>query len=76
MLAVTSEAGSTFRAEPPRVLFRAPYSRVVWLDANFDVSLDGRRFLMVREDEPAGSTGHINLIQHWTEELRRLVPVN
>ena len=56
----------------------------------YDVSLDGRRFLMIKPDrsEQAALTGALAagptrqaeegliVVQNWTEELKRLVPVN
>ncbi len=43
----------------------------------YDVSADGQRFLMMKEearDNDAAPT--INVVQNWLAELRRLVPVN
>jgi hypothetical protein len=40
---------------------------------NYDVSADGRRFLMLKaedRDEPQ----RIVLVQHWDQELKRLIP--
>jgi hypothetical protein len=37
--------------------------------ANYDVSLDGQRFVMVKDE--AGS-GRLNVVLNWTEELTRL----
>ena len=38
----------------------------------YDVSTDGRRFLMLQPDR--GIRAQIIIVQHWFEELRRLVP--
>jgi len=40
----------------------------------YDISPDGQRFLMIKAVE--GSTGQINVILNWFEELKRLVPTN
>jgi serine/threonine-protein kinase len=44
----------------------------------YDVSPDGQRFLMIKEgggsDEPA-TLPQIIVVQHWTDELKRLVPI-
>lgn len=41
----------------------------------YDVAADGQRFLMMKDEprdtDPAPS---INVVQNWTEELKRLVP--
>jgi hypothetical protein len=39
--------------------------------ANYDVSLDGQRFLMVKEESPSGRP---NVVLNWFDELKRLVP--
>ena len=41
---------------------------------NYDVSLDGQQFLMVRSGK--GATVPITLDQNWFEELRLMVPKN
>jgi serine/threonine-protein kinase len=44
--------------------------------ATYDVSPDGRRFLMIKPRDPQAETTPTSLIivQNWTEELKRLVP--
>jgi hypothetical protein len=39
---------------------------------NFDISLDGKRFLMVKNQTPAGATTFV-VVQNWFEELKRRV---
>jgi len=39
---------------------------------NFDVSPDGRRFLVIKESEGEGIT-QINVVLNWSEELKRTV---
>jgi hypothetical protein len=41
--------------------------------SNYDVTPDGRRFLMVRDDDDVEST-RIVVVLNWSEELKRLVP--
>jgi len=56
----------------PEVLFEHPYSFGAGITIpNYDVSADGQRFLMVKED---AGVRHLNLVLNWTEELERLVP--
>jgi len=38
---------------------------------NDDVSADGQRFLMVKDES---SSGRLNLVLNWFEELKRRVP--
>ncbi len=51
----------------------------VWQDRDTtldnDVAPDGERFLMIQSDE-ASASRQLVVVQHWHEELERLVPVN
>lgn len=40
---------------------------------NYDVSPDGRRFVMVKEESTGG---RLHVVLNWLEELKRLVPIN
>jgi hypothetical protein len=42
---------------------------------SYDLSADGRRFLMIKE-EGGNTPPSITVIFNWREELKRLVPVN
>ena len=52
----------------PELLFEGPYRSAL----DFDVSEDGERFLLVRHPENEGPRIHV--IEHWLEDLARLVP--
>jgi hypothetical protein len=56
-------------ASRPRVLFEGPYAGASG-DLSFDVSPDGKRFLMIRTD-PNSSLTRFNLVLNWTPESRR-----
>jgi serine/threonine-protein kinase len=57
----------------PAKLFAGPYLlHTPDLGRQFDVTSDGRRFLMIKEGTAAPR--HIVMVQHWAEELKRLVP--
>jgi len=75
MIAVAIMLQPTFRASKPQVLFEKPYWSFGFL-RNYDVTSDGRRFLFLKESEQAATATHIEVVQNWTEELKRLVPVN
>jgi Tol biopolymer transport system component len=66
---------SVFNASTPRVIVpssvTAPLSNGV---DNYDVSPDGRRFLVHQQNREAGQSLQINVILNWSEELRRLNP--
>jgi hypothetical protein len=44
----------------------------------FDISPDGKRFLMVKGSaaDEASPLHNVIIVQNWTEELKRLVPRN
>ena len=57
----------------PRVLFEQRYSfGNAQTIPNYDVSPDGQRFVMVKDDS---SSDRLNIVLNWTEELKRLAPV-
>jgi serine/threonine-protein kinase len=50
----------------------------VYSTRHYDVSPDGQRFLMIKEASATNETAtppQIIVVQHWTEELKRLVPI-
>ena len=58
----------------PRVLFEQRYAYGAGITiANYDVTRDGQRFVMVKDESTAG---RLNVVLNWFEELRRLVPTN
>ena len=75
MMVTRIEPGDGFMARMPQMLFNGPFdSDVSDANANYDVSLDGEQFVMVRAAE--GNPSQLILVQSWFEELKRLVPVN
>ena len=73
IMAVAVETEPSFKAATPRVLFEGPYYSVAG-GANYDVSPDGERFVMVRVNEAASP--QIYVVLNWFEELKRLVPTD
>ena len=73
MMAVDIVMRPTLRAGKPRLLFERTFAKGgPWRD--YDISLDGRRFLMLqptREDVPLTQ---LNVVLNWLEELTLLVP--
>jgi len=68
-------AGSTFRAGPPVTLVKSVYyAPGPW--RAYDVSPDGQRFLVLKEQPSASATAPTGfvVVQNWFEELKRLVP--
>ncbi len=75
---VPVDTKTTFNAGKPRVLFRGAYLSGYGECPSWDISPDGKRFLMIK---PAASTGEpvlgprkINVVLNWTEELKQRVP--
>jgi serine/threonine-protein kinase len=64
-----------FSPSKPRLLFKAPGFMNGGIIRSWDVSLDGKRLLMVKIEEakPTPVTEMV-LVQNWIEELKRLVP--
>jgi serine/threonine-protein kinase len=71
MMAVPVRTGDTFTAGKPALLFSGRYAFDLLHD--FDVSPDGRRFLMIQEDEEA-SRPRFHIVLNWFSELERLAP--
>jgi eukaryotic-like serine/threonine-protein kinase len=77
LMTVAVKPGVTWTAGTPTKLIDGPYfhggggndSRL------YDISPDGKRFLMIKQDvSPNQPAARIVVVQHWLEELKRLVP--
>ncbi len=79
VMAASVETEGSFKSGKPEFLFRGPY---VVLGANeghpWDISADGKRFLMMKGAGSASSTTggprKINIVLNWFEELKQRVP--
>jgi len=70
---------STWNAGTPVKLFKGPYETGLPASGrNYDVSPDGKRFLMVKESPAVtrATPPQLVVVQNWVEELKRLAPVN
>lgn len=73
MLAVDIEYAPAFSASRPRVLFTGEYDAApVSGHQHYDISLDGKKFLMIKHGEPAGP-GEVRVVLNWSEELKAFV---
>jgi Tol biopolymer transport system component len=72
MMAVSVPTTPDATLAAPRVIFEAPYSygSTVAL-ANYDVSADGQRFLMVKSE---AGVAHLNVVLNWFSEIERRAP--
>ena len=67
-------AGPTWRAgQPVRVLEPGQWSRYR-TSRHYDPAPDGQRFLVLGLPTPAPNPPRLVVVQHWVEELKRLVP--
>jgi len=72
LMAVDVTLQPSFAAGRPRVLFEGPY--VSALPANFDVSLDGQRFVMLEPERPDARPPSLGIVLNAFEELARVAP--
>ncbi len=62
-----------FSPGSPNLLFEGEYVPSGAL-ANYDVSPDGQRFLMMQDASPEQALTQINIVLNWFEELKQKVP--
>ena len=60
-----------YSAGQPKEMFRGPYVDV--FDKSFDVSADGKRFLVLKAASGMKRQKHLEVIVNWTEELKRAI---
>jgi serine/threonine protein kinase/Tol biopolymer transport system component len=75
MMAVDIATQPSFTAGKPRMLFDRRYESPPFPIANYDVSPDGQRFLMLKPNEQETAPTQINVVLNWFEELKQKVPV-
>jgi Tol biopolymer transport system component len=74
MMAVDITTQSGFTAGKPHMVFEGPYLAPGTFP-NYDVSVDGQRFLMLKPTEQAQlAPTQINVVLNWAEELKQRVP--
>ena len=77
LMGVEVGSGPGWTASPPREILHAGYLRGNFAAASaYDISPDGKRFLMIKRVETETGAQPVNLVvvQNWHEELKRLVP--
>jgi hypothetical protein len=74
MMAVRTTLKPGFSADKPAMLFEGHYEPTLATKANYDVTPDGQRFLMVKANEQNISATQINVVLNWFEELKQKVP--
>jgi Tol biopolymer transport system component len=74
MMAVDITTQPGFSAGKPRMLFDGRYESPPFPIANYDVSPDGQRFLLLKPNEQETAPTQINVVLNWFEELKQKVP--
>jgi serine/threonine-protein kinase len=77
LMSVGAVRGPSWAATTPTVVVKEGYFTIPsWWGRSYDVSPDGQRFLMIKEGGADGAAAptSIVVVQHWVEELKRLVP--
>ena len=76
---VTSQSPLAFGTPTKVVDAKYVWALPTYAGRFFDVSADGRRFLMMKQSARTGQDGSlptITIVQNWFEELRRIAPTN
>jgi hypothetical protein len=69
------QSSSAFRRRTPVKLFDWPSIATPGPTRTYDVSNDGRRFLMIKEaDDRQGASAIIRVVLNWAEELKGKFP--
>src|SRR5262245_28410237 len=77
LMGVEVPRGPAWAATTPTIVVREGYlTNLNWWGRSYDISSDGQRFLMIKEGGADGTVAPASIIvvQHWIEELKRLVP--
>ena len=78
MMGVTVETEPTFSVGIPEIRVEGDYVFYAGVNGrNWDISPDGRRFLMLKNVGQSGEDApppQITVVQNWFDELQRLVP--
>jgi serine/threonine-protein kinase len=72
MVAVTVVTSPTLSLGQPRVLFEGPYLQDPAFAPQYDVALDGQRFIMIASSQ--STNGGLAVVQNWFSELQQRVP--
>ena len=75
LMSVRITTTPAFKAGTPEPVFENAYLETGW-GRSYDVAPDGRRFLLTfrKEPRPTLPPAQMVLVQHWFEELKRLMP--
>jgi len=76
VMAIAIQTEPVFKLGNSETLFRGQYlSFSFWAGHTWDISPDGKRFLMIKHSGSAEIPRNINVVVNWFEELKQRVPV-
>ena len=73
MMVVEIRTIPSFKAGIPKVIFEKTADPEIY--QAYDVTPDGKRFLMIKPSESDRAPAHINLVLNWLEELKQRIQV-
>ena len=79
---VPVDTSSTFNFGKPEMLFQKTYVPIQAAGPAWDISPDGKRFLMIKQPvstnaaTSAEEPRRINIVVNWFEELKKRIPVD
>jgi serine/threonine protein kinase len=73
-VSVEARGASWSAGAPARILEGRYFTGVGNVIRHYDVTADGQRFLMIKDNPANADIAPIIVVQNWTEELKRLVP--
>jgi hypothetical protein len=77
VMSVPVQRGAAWQHGPATQVVRPGYFHAGEVYRTFDVSRDGQRFLMIKQNVNAGDVlRSIIVVQNWDQELKRLVPAD
>jgi len=71
MMAASMVIQPTFSSGRPRVLFEGSFQLVSAIN-DYDLTPDGREFLMLRDDSPFRGLAEYKVVLNWLQELKKL----
>ena len=76
LMIVTIQTDPIFKAGSAKVWFEEPYfvGTAGYLGRTYDISPDGRRFLVIKESDEASAPMSMTVVLNWFEELKARVP--
>src|SRR6185295_3495778 len=75
MMVVDIQSEPTFVPGRARLLFEAPYFSRITQGADYGISPDGKRFLMIKAPGQKTANSTINVVLNWFTELQQRVPL-